>query len=275
MSGKSSQHVACRSLKTALCSPGRSILDHLLSVHRRHAKTSTGMILACWRPRWHPPGGWGSNVQWRHLSRWTARGAQHAPVAWPPFTFGRPLPARCWAPTYMLPLQATWAPSNRTINVQLRELPSRSRWTAVGPARPRREAPIHLRPILQPGSNSLTCTCRTRSCCCRWWRGRPPWRTKQAAMLPSSSLIFATRPVVIVSPSMSSLTCQVPPTSSYCAGRQSEWSHSRPLSGLLTWHPSAPTADSLLSHVALEEQLNTTARWCRVIFDNFTPICWN
>jgi hypothetical protein len=72
-------------------------------------------------------------VQWRHLSRWTARGAQHAPVAWPTFTFGRPLPTRCWAPTYVLLFQATWAPSNRTNNVQSRELPSR--WTAVGPAR--------------------------------------------------------------------------------------------------------------------------------------------
>ncbi len=75
---------------------------------------STGMILACWRPRWRPCGGWGSNVQWRHLSQWTAHGAQHATVAWPPFTFSRPLPAWCWAPTYVLLFQATWAPSNRT-----------------------------------------------------------------------------------------------------------------------------------------------------------------
>jgi hypothetical protein len=144
MSGRSRQHAACRSLETALCGPGRSILEHLLSVHHRHAKTRTGMILACWRPRRRPRGGWGSNVQWRHLSRWTTRGAQHAPVAWPTFTFSRPLPARCWAPTYVLLFQATWAPSNRTNNVQSRELPSR--WTAVGPARPRREAPIHFWP---------------------------------------------------------------------------------------------------------------------------------
>ncbi len=38
-----------------------------------------------------------------------------------------------------------------------------------------------------------------------------------------------------------------PPTFSCCARRQSEWSHCRPRSSLLTWHPSASTADSLLS----------------------------
>jgi hypothetical protein len=52
--------------------------------------------------------------------------------------------------------------------------------------------------------------------------------------------------VVTISPSTSSLTCQVPLMSSYCARRQSEWSHSKPRSGMLTWHPSASTADSVL-----------------------------
>ncbi len=57
--GKSRQHVACRSLQTAWCSPERSILKLLCTVHYRHAKTS--MILACWRPQWHPLAlGWGS-----------------------------------------------------------------------------------------------------------------------------------------------------------------------------------------------------------------------
>jgi hypothetical protein len=37
-----------------------------------------------------------------------------------------------------------------------------------------------------------------------------------------------------------------PPTFSCCARRQSERSHCRPRSGLLTWHPYASTADSLL-----------------------------
>jgi hypothetical protein len=127
MSGKSRQLAACCSLKTASCGPGRSILDHLLSVHCRHAKISTGMIPVCWRP---PHGGWGSNVQWRHLSRWTAHWVQHAPVAWAPFTFGRPLPAQCWAPTYVLLLQATWAPSNRTNQRAVKRAPSQ--WTTVG-----------------------------------------------------------------------------------------------------------------------------------------------
>ncbi len=42
-------------------------------------------------------------------------------------------------------------------------------------------------------------------------------------------------------------TCQESPTSSCCARRQSEWGQCRPQSGLLTWHPSASTADGLLS----------------------------
>jgi hypothetical protein len=244
MSGKSRQHAACRSLETALCSPGRPILDHLLSIHRRHAKTSTGMILACWRPRWRPRGGWGSNVQWRHLSRWTAHGAQHAPVAWPPFTFGRPLPARCWAPKYVLLFQPRGPPATGPITCRQESChPGGPPWgQLVSGVRP----PSTFGRILRPGSSSPTCTCRTRSCWCRWWRGRSPWRTNQAVMLPSSSQILATRPVVTISLSTSNLMCQVPPTSSYCARRQSEWSHSRPRSGLLTWHPSASTADSLL-----------------------------
>ncbi len=49
---------------------------------------------------------WASNVRWSRLSRWTACKAQHAPVAWPPFTFGCPLAARCWAWMYMLPFQS-------------------------------------------------------------------------------------------------------------------------------------------------------------------------
>ncbi len=181
----------------------------------------------------------------KHLSQWTAHGAQHAPVAWPPLTFGCPLPARCWAPTYVLLFQATWAPSNRTnqcavkraaISVDRRGASTSQAW---GPH------PLSAA-FCGPVRVLSMCTYRTRSCCCRWWRGRSPWRTNQAVMLPSSSQILATRPVVTISPSTSSLTCQVPPTSSYCARSQSEWSHSRLRSGLLTWHPSASTADSLL-----------------------------
>ncbi len=245
MSGKSRQHMACRSLETAWCGPGSSILEHLLSVHCRHTKTSTGMILACWRPRWRPRGGWGNNVQWRHLSWWTARGAQHAPVAWPPFTFGRPLPARCWAPTYVLLFKAMWAPSNRTNQraVKRAAIPVDCRGASMSQAWG--PHPL-LAAFCGPVRVFSMCTCRTQSCCCRWWRGRSPWRTNQAVTLPSSSQILAMWPVVTISLSTSSLMCQVPPTSSYCARRQSELSHCRPRSGLLTWHPSASTADSLL-----------------------------
>ncbi len=64
------------------------------------------------------------------------------------------------------------------------------------------------------------------------------------SMLSYSSQILATQPIA-ASPT-SRLTCQVPPTSSCCARMQSELSHCRPQSGLLTRHPSALTADSLL-----------------------------
>ncbi len=47
-SGKSCQHVARRTLKTAWCDPERSILKLLHTVQYRHAKTR--MALVCWRP---------------------------------------------------------------------------------------------------------------------------------------------------------------------------------------------------------------------------------
>ncbi len=128
MSGKSSQHAACRSLKTAWYGPGRSILDHLLSVYCRHTKTS--MILVCWRPRWRPHGGWGSNMQWRRLSRCTAHGAQHAPVTWP-VHFRPPIASPVLSLHVRAPLPGPRGPpATGPISMQSRELPSR--WTAVG-----------------------------------------------------------------------------------------------------------------------------------------------
>ncbi len=46
--------------------------------------------------------------------------------------------------------------------------------------------------------------------------------------------------------------------SSCCACRQLEWGLCRPRSGLLTWHPSASTADSLLVHMWLMSYVCTT-----------------
>jgi hypothetical protein len=64
--------------------------------------------------------------------------------------------------------------------------------------------------------------------------------------LGSYSQILATWPMAASSPPMSRSTCQVPPMLSCCTRRQLESSHCRPRSGLLTWHLSASTADSLL-----------------------------
>ncbi len=130
MSGKSRQHAACHSLETTWCSPGRSILDHLFSVHCHHAKTSTGMILACWRPRWRPRGGWGSIVQWRHLSRWTVHGAQHAPVEWPHSLSAAHCRPGVEPPCTCSSFKPRGPPATGPINVQSRELTSR--WTAEG-----------------------------------------------------------------------------------------------------------------------------------------------
>ncbi len=48
------------------------------------------------------------------LSHWTVSGAQHAPVAWPPFTFDRPSAARCRVSTYVHPSSLTQAPRDRS-----------------------------------------------------------------------------------------------------------------------------------------------------------------
>ncbi len=64
--------------------------------------------------------------------------------------------------------------------------------------------------------------------------------------LSYSSQILATRSVAASLRPRSNKRARSPPTFSCCARRQSEWNHCRPRSGLLTWHPSASTADSLL-----------------------------
>jgi hypothetical protein len=68
----------------------------------------------------------------------SARTCRMAPVHFRP-----PIAGPVLSPHVRAPLPSQVGPSNRTNNVQSRELPSR--WTAVGPARPRRETPIHFR----------------------------------------------------------------------------------------------------------------------------------
>jgi hypothetical protein len=111
-SRKSRQHVAYRSLQTAWCGPERSILKLLHTVPYRHTKTS--MILACWRPRWHPRG---HSVEVACAMKYSIPvncpwGSARS-VAWPPFTFGCPLVARCLASTYVLPFQSHAGPQRR------------------------------------------------------------------------------------------------------------------------------------------------------------------
>ncbi len=114
------------------------------------------------------------HTQWSHLSRWTARGAQHAPVAWPLFTFGRPLAARCWASTYVLPLPVPHRPPVKGPACHEVVLcPGEPSW---GSARSSREAPIHFQPYYTGRFRVLsTCKCWAEGCCCKRWRVRPSW----------------------------------------------------------------------------------------------------
>jgi hypothetical protein len=137
-------------------------------------------------------------------------------------------------------------PATGPISVQWRELSSQ--WTVVGLSTSQAWGPHPLAARFRVLS---TCTSRTRSCCSRWWRVRFPWRTIQAVTLSFSSQILDTRPVVTISPPTSSLTCQSPPTSSYCTRRQLAWSHCRPRSGLLTWHPSLQLPTVYVSSLSL------------------------
>ncbi len=128
MSGKSRQHAACCSLKTAWCGPGRSILGHLLSVQCCHAKTVLFCVLAAlmastWQLRQQRvmktsipvncP--WGS-VRSCHVVAVHFR----LPIAGPVLSLhvSAPLPV------------PHWPPATGPTSVQSRELPSQ--WPAVG-----------------------------------------------------------------------------------------------------------------------------------------------
>ncbi len=102
--------------------------------------------------------------------------------------------------------------------------------------------------ILWPGFEISPCACaRPKAAVVDDEGVGLPGELFRLSTLSSSFQILAMWPVAAISPPTSRLMCQVPPTSSCCARRQSEWSHCRPGSGLLTWHLSASTADSLLT----------------------------
>jgi hypothetical protein len=207
-----------------------------------------------WRPLWRPcrPPGWGSDMQWGHLSQWIASGAQHVPVVWPLFTFGCPLAALCWASAVVLPFQSHMGPSKRS---SVRDLPSR--WAAV-----------ELSTLQLWGLHSLSAAIYSpvlssihvqRACA-----GPRAAALGDERVGLSGELVSAQHAVVLLpdpchaasghhlSVHVQIVACQVSPTS-WCAHRQSEWSHYRPRSSLLTWHPSASTDDRLLTTLRIKQ----------------------
>jgi hypothetical protein len=80
-----------------------------------------------------------------------------------------------------------------------------------------------------------------QGCSCRQWRCQPSWRASRG----STCCFSSPRSLLLV-------LCPHPDynmrglTTSYCAHRQLEWIHCRLQSGLLTWHPSGSTDNSLL-----------------------------
>jgi hypothetical protein len=97
-----------------------------------------------------------------------------------------------------------------------------------------RDTPVHFQPQFTAWFLILSIgTCQAQGCCCR-------------RSLLTSSQILAMWTMAAISLPMSRLTSSSPPTSSCSACRQLELSHCQPQSGLLTWHLSASTAESLL-----------------------------
>jgi hypothetical protein len=106
-----------------------------------------------------------------------------------------------------------------------------------GLARSSCEAPVHFRPHFTARFWVLSmCTRWAQGCCCRWWRGRPSWWTIQT----QHAVILLPDPRHAARGHYISAHAQINmPGSPH--GRQNEV-----IAGLLTWHPSASTADSLL-----------------------------
>jgi hypothetical protein len=167
---------------------------------RAYSAVQIGLILSSWKqlntatPKpgcfWHAGGlngihvgpGWG-NVQCIHLPRWTARGAQLAPVAWPPFAFGRYLAAQCWASTYVLLFQSHADPPGEGPACSKRDLPSQ--WTAVGLSMLQLWGPIHFRAQITARFRVISmCTCRPQGCCYREWGGGLSGELVIAQLLP-------------------------------------------------------------------------------------------
>ncbi len=222
------------------------------------------MILACWRPQWHP--------RWRPVEVVIYNeviSPGELPVVFSTLLSHGPcsLLVANWKPSVeplcmCFPSSPTWDPSWRSrVQVERTFIPVHRRGAQNAPVmRP----PFTFGHKLQPGFEILSMRmCRAQNCCCRWRRDRPSWWDSQSSALccppPRSSPRGLWRPSLRPRPDC---TCQVPPTSC-CACRQSEWSHCWPQSGLLTWHPSSSTADSLLvvfNQLPIQEQNNSSCK---------------
>ncbi len=167
--------------------------------------------------------GWGSNVRWSHLSCWTARGAQHVSVALPPFIFSIPLAAQCWASMYVLPFQSH-AGLQQKVQCAVKEN-CHSGEPRVWLSTLQSWGPIHFRPQFMA---RLQVFPRARA------EPRAAAVEDEGVVLPGVLVSVQDADVLLpvprhaacgsISPPTSIFTCQVPPTSSCCSRRQSEWS---------------------------------------------------
>ncbi len=124
----------------------------------------------------------------------------------PPFTFSRPLAARCRASTYVPPFQVprgppAMSPVCSVMSCHPGEPPWGQHAQSWGPHS--RSAATY-----SPVSSFPTCKCWAQSCCCRWRRGRPSrWASQSSACCrppPRSSPHSLWK---AHSPPTSSLTC--------------------------------------------------------------------
>jgi hypothetical protein len=131
------------------------ILEHLLSVHCRHAKTSTGMILACWRTR-------SMASTWRLRKQRAMKtsilvncpcgSARTCRMA--PFHFRPPIASLVLSPHICNPLQSHVGPQQQDQSACSQESchPGGPPW---GQHVPCMRPPSTFGRILQPGSSSL------------------------------------------------------------------------------------------------------------------------
>jgi hypothetical protein len=164
MSGKSRQHPACRSLETALCGPGRSILSAFSSSPPRQNqyRYDSGMLAASMASTWRlrqqraMKSSIPMNYPWG-----SARTCHVAPVHFQP-----PIAGPVLSPHVCAPLPSHVGPQQQDQSACSQESchPGGPQW---GQCVPGMRPPSTFGRILRPVRVLSTCMCRTRSCCCR------------------------------------------------------------------------------------------------------------